>query len=257
MENTEATGYETDYMPITDIVWGRGFIAPGGEGNVDRIVKGVDLRDKTLLELGSGAGGGTLLLAGKYGARVVGLELEPALVDMSRRYAQEAGLSERAEFRCVEVGAIPVADASFDFFYSSGVICHIEDRAALFTDVLRLLKPGGMLLGYDWFVKSNSDDIRHWLQAAQLQLHTGTPQQYAEIMLDVGFEEVTSEDASSWYQQRAQQELVELEGPLYQKAADITSEATRDMVLKEWRMMNRVLQSGELGSGYFRGRKPG
>lgn len=257
MGNSEATGYETDYMPITDIVWGRGFIAPGGEGNVDRIVRGIDLQHKSLLELGSGAGGGTLVLAGKYAARVVGLELEQALVDMSRQYAQQAGLSSRVEFRCVEAGPIPVADASFDFFYSSGVICHIEDRAALFADVLRLLKPGGMLLGYDWFVKSDSDDIQLWLEAAQLHLHPGTPQQYADLMIDVGFEAVTCEDASDWYRQRARQELTQLEGPLYQQAAEITSEATRDMVLREWRTMNQVLQSGELGSGYFRGRKPG
>ena len=75
MGETEGTGYDIGYMPIMDLVWGKGFIAPGGEGNVDRIVEGTNLAGKRVLELGSGAGGGTLVLAGKYGAEVVGLEL--------------------------------------------------------------------------------------------------------------------------------------------------------------------------------------
>ena len=36
MGDTEGAGYELDYIPIMDLVWGKGFIAPGGEGNVDR-----------------------------------------------------------------------------------------------------------------------------------------------------------------------------------------------------------------------------
>ena len=87
MGDAESVGCELDYIPIMDLVWGKGFIAPGGEGNVDRIVEGVDLQGKRVLELGSGAGGGTLVLASKYGANVVGLELETPLVELSSQYA--------------------------------------------------------------------------------------------------------------------------------------------------------------------------
>ncbi len=38
MGDAEGVGYELDYIPIMDLVWGKGFIAPGGEGDVDRIV---------------------------------------------------------------------------------------------------------------------------------------------------------------------------------------------------------------------------
>ena len=93
MDETEGTGYNIGYMPIMDLVWGKGFIAPGGEGNVDRIVEGIDLAGKRVLELGSGAGGGTLVLAGKYGAEVVGLELEQSLVDLSQQQFAIEGLS--------------------------------------------------------------------------------------------------------------------------------------------------------------------
>jgi SAM-dependent methyltransferase len=256
MSDEEGTGYDADYMPVLELIWGKGFIAPGGEGNVDRIVEGVDLQGKTVLELGSGAGGGTLVLAGKYGAQVVGLELEASFVDFSDRLADEAGLSSQLEFRCVEPGPLPVEDESFDFLYTSGVVCHIEDRLGLFEDALRVLKPGGMLLGYDWFPTCLSDDIQTWLQAAALHLFPDTPQNYAKIMRQAGFENVSSKDASDWYLQQAAEELEQLTGPLFDHSAEISSVESRDEIIREWKAMNRVLKSGELRSGYFRGSKP-
>ena len=44
--------------------------------------------------------------------------------------------------------------------------------------------------------------------------------------------------------------------PLFDKAAQMSSEAMGDMILNEWRAVNVVLQSWELRSGYFRGTKP-
>ena len=256
MEEQEGTGYDIDYMPIMDLVWGKGFIAPGGEGNVDRIVEGVDLNGRRVLELGSGAGGGTLVLAGKYGADVVGLELEQALVELSQRHAKDAGLTEQVEFRCVLPGPLPVDDASFDVLYTSGVVCHIEDRQELFRDVMRILKPGGMLLGYDWFVTARSDAIDTWLRAADLHLFPATLDAYTDALQATGFEEINGDDASAWYLQKADSELAEIEGALFERAAEVSSAACRDMVLAEWRAMNVVLKSGELKSGYFRARKP-
>ena len=256
MEEQESAGYGAEYMPIMELVWGKGFIAPGGEGNVDRIVTDVDLNGKRVLELGSGAGGGTLVLASKHGAQVVGLELEQPLVELSRQHARDAGLSAQIEFRCVEPGPLPVEDASFDVLYTSGVVCHIEDRHALFSDVMRILKPGGMLLGYDWFVTARSDDIDAWLQAAELHLFPATVDTYTEALRAVGFDEVNGEDASAWYLQKAATELAELEGPLFDDAAELASAELRDQIIAEWRALNVVLQSGELKSGYFRARKP-
>ena len=63
MDKKQESEYGNDFIPLMDLVWGKGFIAPGGEGNVDRIVRGVDLQGKRVLELGSGAGGGALVLA--------------------------------------------------------------------------------------------------------------------------------------------------------------------------------------------------
>ena len=249
-------GYDIDWIPVTDLVWGRGFIAPGGEANVARIVEGVDLRGKRVLELGSGAGGGTIALARNHSAIVVGLEIEEPLVELSRQLSAEMGYADKVEFRCVKPGPLPVEDNSFDYFYTSGVVCHIEDKQSLYEDVFRVLKPGGWLLGYDWFAVQPNAAIDAWMQAANLHIYTSSLQAYADNMNAAGFETINTQDATDWYVKQAANELEKLQGPLYDQAAAITSPEIRDSFLLEWRCLNTALATGDFRQGYFRGRKP-
>jgi hypothetical protein len=94
------------------------------------------------------------------------------------------------------------------------------------------------------------------MNAAGIHLFPDNLENYAKTMRGAGFENVCYSDASSWYQKRAAQELAELEGPMFEKAAEVSSEEMRDSIIDEWHALNVVLQSGELKSGYFQGRKP-
>jgi len=243
---------------MLELIWGKGFITPGGEGNVDRIVEGVDLEGKQILEIGSGLGGGAMVLAAKYGASVLGLEIEGPLVERATQYAKDAGLSGKIEFRQVAPGAFSVPDSSVDFVYSSGVLCHFEDKPGAFADVYRVLKPGGIFLGYDWLKgpDSLSDRMHEWMTAAGLTLYPDTLENYVGFLVDAGFDSVSSSDASDWYKQRATEEFELMSGPLYEEMAMVASPDARDQFIEEWRTMRIVLNSGELKSGYLRGRKP-
>ena len=258
VSDTHKDEYDENVTAMLELIWGKGFMAPGGEGNVRRIVEGLELAGKSVLEIGCGLGGGALLLASQYDASVIGLEVEAPLVDRARTYASEAGMDNRVEFKLVEPGPLEIDDASIDVVYSSGVFIHIEDKSAIFSDVFRVLKPGGVLTAYDWLKGPGplSQAMHEWMRLEELTYHLDTLDNYASMLRDSGFEEVTTTDTSSWYAAEAQREYEQMKGPLYNQMTNLVGDSRRDHFLDDWAAMVRVLESGELRTGYFRALKP-
>ena len=55
--------YNDAMMKMLELIWGEGFMAPGGTGNVDKMVEGLDLQGKRVLDIGRGIGGPDFYLA--------------------------------------------------------------------------------------------------------------------------------------------------------------------------------------------------
>jgi arsenite methyltransferase len=101
---------------------------------------------ETVLDLGSGAGFDCFLAAKQVGdaGRVIGVDMTPAMVTKARANAEQAGATN-VEFRLGEIERLPVADASVDVVLSNCVINLSPDKAAVFREAARVLRPGGRL----------------------------------------------------------------------------------------------------------------
>jgi len=99
-----------------------------------------------VLDLGSGAGTDSLVAAQMVGAegRVTGVDMTPEMVAKARASAAVQG-AENVEFVESEAERLPFADGSFDVVISNGVIDLIPDKDAVFTELFRVLRPGGRL----------------------------------------------------------------------------------------------------------------
>jgi SAM-dependent methyltransferase len=99
-----------------------------------------------VLDLGSGAGTDSLVAAQMVGAdgSVTGIDMTPQMRAKARSAAVEMGATN-VEFVEGEAEHLPFSDASFDVVISNGVIDLIPDKDAVFSELFRVLMPGGRL----------------------------------------------------------------------------------------------------------------
>jgi arsenite methyltransferase len=103
-------------------------------------------RGERVLDLGSGAGTDSLVAAQMVGeeGHVTGIDMTPAMLEKARLAAAEMGLSN-VGFVEGEAERLPFPDESFDVVISNGVIDLIPDKDAVFSELHRVLVPGGRM----------------------------------------------------------------------------------------------------------------
>ncbi|MBV9861496.1 MAG: class I SAM-dependent methyltransferase [Alphaproteobacteria bacterium] len=102
-----------------------------------------------LLDIGCGLGGASRYFAHERGCRVTGIDLTAEFVEVAASLASRVGLSEKVTYRQGSALALPFAAATFDGASMLHVGMNIEDKAAVFAEVKRVLKPGGVFGIYD------------------------------------------------------------------------------------------------------------
>ncbi|SPH17261.1 Sarcosine/dimethylglycine N-methyltransferase [Defluviimonas aquaemixtae] len=252
--------YNRSIIAFLGELWGEGYLSPGGPEEVARIVEGLDLAGKTVLDVGSGAGGVAMTLVREHGAgRVVGIDVEDDVCEAARQLVAEAGLAERIEFRRVEPGPFPLPDASVDIIFSKDSIVHIRDKEALAAEAFRVLRPGGWFAASDWMISHDgapSPEMAYYLTCEDLDFGMASPVRYERALRQAGFTKVRLTNRNQWYRERAQEELGWLSGGGRQRFVDILgAQAVADQI-KTWTAMVQVVESGEHCPHHFRGQKP-
>jgi arsenite methyltransferase len=106
---------------------------------------------ETVLDLGAGAGFDAFLAAREVGAggRVIGVDMTDEMLAKARANADAAALGGVVEFRKGLIEALPVEDSSVDVVVSNCVINLVPDKAAVYREVARVLRPGGRVVVSD------------------------------------------------------------------------------------------------------------
>lgn len=162
---------------------------------------------ETVLDLGSGAGFDCFLAARAIGpsGRVIGVDMTPDMVSKARANAAKGGYGN-VEFRLGEIEHLPVADATVDVIISNCVINLSPDKAQVFRDAWRVLKPGGRLAISDIVLTAPLPEALK----AEVAMYTGCVAGAVDVaaltaaMAAAGFQaiRVTAKDTSREYVQQ-------------------------------------------------------
>ena len=253
--------YDKTFTDALQSVWGRGFLSPGGPEAVASFLAGTDLRGKAVLDIGSGLGGVDLLLVQTHGAaQVTGIDVDPWLVAQAQALIAAEGVADRIGFVTVKPGPLALADASFDMVVSKDAMIHMPDKAALYADVWRVLRPGGRLVASDWFFgpgAETSAEFQAWMPGNTLHFAMTTPEEALAALRAAGFADAYVTDQSAAAAQAFEAEIDRLHGPLMQDLRSLLGDHGAADRLSGAQARLAVVRAGHLRPSHVGGTRPG
>ena len=253
---SEAGEYDAGMQVLLQLVWGEGFLSPGGPQEIERLLQGSDISGCHVLDIGCGLGAIDQLLVSAHGAAtVVGVDVDPALLAQMRARIERAGLSGRIRGVLVEPGPLPFPDASFDVVFSKDSLVQIPDKAALFAEVHRVLRPAGRFIASDWLRGGEgaySPAMLEYFRLEGIAYNMASLEESAKALRAASFVEVEVRDRNAWYLELAEREAVSMQGPWKSLIASQIGQQRAEHFVDNWRQLVTVLRTGELRPAHLK-----
>jgi len=192
----DALGYDTEGMPTGAV---ETFAGCGNPVALASLKEG-----EVVLDLGSGAGLDMFVASKKVGdtGKVIGVDMTPAMIEKAKKNAEELGITN-VEFRFGDIEDMPVENDSVDVVISNCVINLAPDKGKVFSEVYRVLKPGGRVMVSDIVLskplpKEVSDEVITYTGCIGGAIRD---EEYLQHMRDAGFKDakITSKAGESIY----------------------------------------------------------
>lgn len=104
----------------------------------------------TVLDVATGTGAVAIEIAGRTGARVVGLDQSPEMLAHARERIARAGLADRIELLEGRAETLPFVDGSFAALSFTYLLRYVADEAATMRELARVVRPGGVVASLEF-----------------------------------------------------------------------------------------------------------
>ncbi|KAI3334454.1 S-adenosyl-L-methionine-dependent methyltransferase [Ustulina deusta] len=116
-----------------------------------------------VLDVGCGVGGPAREIAKFTGAHITGLNNNDYQIQRATHYAEKEGLSHQLAFVKGDFMQMDFPDNSFDAVYAIEATVHAPKLAGVYSEIFRVLKPGGVFGVYEWLMTDDydNDNLEH------------------------------------------------------------------------------------------------
>ncbi len=212
-----ASGIERDAITVADLAPVDEFHIGGRPATVDLAGLLTLVPSDRVLDVGCGLGGAARFFADEVGCAVTGIDLTEDFIQAARELSSWVGLGERNTFEHASALAMPFGDASFDAAYMLHVGMNIEAKTELFTEIARVLAPGGHLGIYDIMRTSDGEVVYPvaWAETGDTSFLAG-PDDYRAALGDAGLDLLDEQNRRDWaleYYRDLREKAASTDGP--------------------------------------------
>jgi ubiquinone/menaquinone biosynthesis C-methylase UbiE len=158
-----------------------------------------------VLDVGSGLGGPARMLSAMKGCRVTGIDLAPHFVENANFFTEMT--KQQALVKCVQGSAtdMPFENAQFDGAWHLHMCMNVPDKAAMYAEIFRVLKPGARFVLHDPF-KTPGAEVTYPVPWAETPATSflWTPEELRAGLVAAGFKIVSEHDTTQeglvWYE---------------------------------------------------------
>lgn len=157
-----------------------------------------------VLDIGSGIGGTSRCLAKEFGCRVTGIDLTDEYCQVASMLTAKVGLDELIDYRQGDATNLPFDDNEFDVVWTAHVAMNIPDKRRLYSEMYRVLKPGGTLAIYDVLAGASGPVLFPvpWARTPDTSFLV-SPEELRQLLQDAGFTvsdwKDTTAEAREWF----------------------------------------------------------
>ncbi len=157
LEALDRQNIDLGQLAVDDLTPIDAFHTRGRQSTCELAALGKLTAQHQVLDVGCGLGGTARYLAERFGCRVTGVDLSAEYIAVASRLNSMVGLTDRVSVCQGQATHLPFDDQSFDVVWTEHTQMNIPDKRDFYSEVIRVLRPGGQLLFHDVFAGSEKD----------------------------------------------------------------------------------------------------
>lgn len=159
------------------------------------LANSIELRKAHVLDVGCGLGGPCRMLAAEFDCICTGIDLSTEFIRTAAELSKLVKLDDKTSFVQGDALHLPFANQAFDVVWTQHVQMNIPDKGKFYSEIKRVLKPGGHFLYYDIY-KKGEDEITYpmpWASSEDQSFLFET-KDMDQILSDLGLKKVGAKD---------------------------------------------------------------